>query len=208
MAFAGHSSGGAMAMLATVWFLEEYLRPNSSQTTRVSTSFIELSPYRPFGTDIFCTRNGKLAVTNRDAVLQLLLYSSQLISEAESTELHDDIEDFHANITGLELAGMWDEIIEMLKRYELLDEFEGHKEWIELGTKTNLYKYMQRWREHAERIEQESNSESCFWAEVEDLRSNNKSFEDMKQRILHTERDVLKWVQHGEIGKNLALQGL
>lgn len=48
--------------------------------------------------------------------------------------LHDDIKDFHANITGLELAGMWDEIIEMLKRYELLDEFEGHKEWIELGT--------------------------------------------------------------------------
>lgn len=74
--------------------------------------------------------------------------------------------------------------------------------------RTNLYKYMQRWREHAERIEQESNSESCFWAEVEDLRNNNKSFEDIKQRILHTERDVLKWVQHGEIGKNLAFQGL
>ncbi|KAI8018786.1 hypothetical protein LOK49_LG04G01999 [Camellia lanceoleosa] len=70
MVFAGHSSGGAMAMLATAWFLEEYLRPNSSQTTPV----------------------------------------------------------------WLELAGMWDESIEMLKRYELLDEFEGHKEWIELGT--------------------------------------------------------------------------
>lgn len=28
-----------MAMLATVWFLEEYLRPNSSQTTPVCVSF-------------------------------------------------------------------------------------------------------------------------------------------------------------------------
>ena len=48
------------------------------------TSFIALSPYRPFGTFVFCTGNGKLVVVkNPDAVLQLLFYSSQLTSEAD-----------------------------------------------------------------------------------------------------------------------------
>lgn len=43
------------------------------------SSFIELSPYRPLGTYVFCTGNGKLVViSNPDAVLQLLFYSFQL----------------------------------------------------------------------------------------------------------------------------------
>lgn len=51
-------------------------------------SFIELSPYRPFGTYIFCTGNGKLMVVeNPDAVLQLLFYSAQLNYETEIQEV-------------------------------------------------------------------------------------------------------------------------
>ncbi|OWM90464.1 hypothetical protein CDL15_Pgr014767 [Punica granatum] len=216
------------------------------------SSFVELSPYRPFGTYVFCYGNKKvLTVRNPDAVLQLLIYSSQLSSRDEGSEVAqmslsehlayktklDEIagnqeiycldkfrelplnseecadseaqtintalnelglsvrarlclraareaenhkianqkkidtnrdnmekamtvlegyrtscetrrvgyydsfklqkyqEDFMANIKRLELAGMWDEIIEMLKRYELPDGFEGEDSWVELGTK-------------------------------------------------------------------------
>jgi enhanced disease susceptibility 1 protein len=48
------------------------------------SSFIEPSPYRPFGTYVFCTGTGKLVViSNPDAVLQVLFYSSQLSTEEE-----------------------------------------------------------------------------------------------------------------------------
>lgn len=42
--------------------------------------------------------------------------------------------DFKANVARLELAGIWDETADMLKRYELPDSFEGSKDWIYLGT--------------------------------------------------------------------------
>lgn len=46
------------------------------------SNFIKLSPYRPFGTYVFCSTNGKLVVVeNPDAVLQMLFYCSQLSSE-------------------------------------------------------------------------------------------------------------------------------
>ncbi|BFG32644.1 hypothetical protein CerSpe_189180 [Prunus speciosa] len=46
--------------------------------------FIKLSPYKPFGTYVFCTGNGKLVVfKNPEAVLQTLFYSCQLSSETE-----------------------------------------------------------------------------------------------------------------------------
>ncbi|XAR50123.1 Carboxylesterase, partial [Bertholletia excelsa] len=317
------------------------------------TSFIELSPYRPFGTYVFCTGNGKLVVAkNPDAVLQLLFYSSQLSGETECQNIatrslkehlvyndelkeslemqnvayldshlqelplssngtaHGEIatihaalndlglstsarlslraagelekqkqrnqekinshkkaieerlvsiqkyridhavrrlgyydafkqqnyaEDFKANVKRLELAGMWDEIIEMLKRYELPDEFEGRKDWIELGTRyrrlvepldianyyrhlkhedtgpylikarPKRYRFTQRWLEHAERVPSDSRSESCFWAEVEDLKSRGKSFEEQKEKILQLQNDVLGWDQSGEIGKDVFL---
>ncbi|KAK2965149.1 hypothetical protein RJ640_005312 [Escallonia rubra] len=319
-------------------------------------SFIKLSPYRPFGTFIFCTGNGKLVVVkNPDAVLQMLFYSCQLSNAAEAAQvahrslnehlvyenelqeclvmqnvvyldqlegvplssniselnevaeinsalndlgmsargrlclraagelvkqkeknqekidsnknnirkglsmiqeykascklrkagyydafkLQKDIEDFNANVKRVELAGIWDEIIEMLKKYELPDGFEGQKEWIELGTEyrrlvepldiANYYRYLknedtgsyldmgrpkryrftQRWREHAERMEAGSISESSFLAEVEELRSisNKRSFEDMKDRILKLERQVLNWFQSNMIGEDVFLKG-
>ncbi|KAK7354110.1 hypothetical protein VNO80_19568 [Phaseolus coccineus] len=263
------------------------------------SNFVELSPYRPFGTYIFCNGNGQLIVVkNSDAVLQLLFHTAQLSDLAElpdvanvsilqhlsyEAELEGSLEmqnvvyleqleqlplssdgsdsdvstitaalnglglsirarlclraagelekqkqkneekiskefqdkgvasmrylenykttcevqkgkgyydafkvqkeenDFQANVKRLVLAGVWDEVIEMLKRYELPEEFEGKKEWIQRGTnfrrlvepldisnyhrhlknedtgpymifgRPKRYKYTQRWLEHFKR---------------------------------------------------------
>ncbi|KAE8703458.1 zinc finger CCCH domain-containing protein 5-like isoform X1 [Hibiscus syriacus] len=290
------------------------LMGNTNPILETVSSFIELSPYRPCGTFVFCSGHRKLvSVRNADAVLQLLFYSSQLRSENElksvaerslddhfnylselleslnkplvqldhlealplssngitaenivtNMALNDlglsararlclraagehkkqklsnqqrmdskkkDIEsglraleeyktksalcnvgyyeafkiskeedDFKANVKRLELTGIWDEIIEMLNRYELPEGFESRKDWIELAIKyrrivepldianyyrhaknedtgpymhkgrPRRYKYTQRWREHALRMPVGSSAESCFWAEVEEL---------------------------------------
>lgn len=51
-------------------------------------SFIAFSPYRPFGTYIFCTGCGKLIVIrNPEAVLQLLFFSAQSSHEAEAAQV-------------------------------------------------------------------------------------------------------------------------
>ncbi|PSS07824.1 Protein EDS1B like [Actinidia chinensis var. chinensis] len=330
-----------------------HLMGSTNSLLETVTSFIDLSPYRPFGTFVFCTGNGKLVVVkNPDAVLQLLFYSSQLTSEADirdvackclkehlgyenelqeslqmqnvaylddhlsetplsssgsvqgelatiNTALNDlglstrgrlclraagelqkqkqrnqdkidfnkkeiaeklesirkyktdrdvrkvgyydafklqnDPEDFQANVKRLEVVGLWDEIIEMLKRYALPDEFEGREEWIKLGTefrrlmepldianyyrhqknddtgpylikaRPKRYRFTQRWREHDKRIAQGSSSESCFWATVEELRNSDKPFEELKETIMDLERDIDRWAQHEEIGKDVFL---
>ena len=53
----------------------------------------------------------------------------------DSFKLQNEDDDFHANVSRLELAGMWDEIKEMLKEFELPDDFEKKREIIDLGTK-------------------------------------------------------------------------
>ncbi|XP_076882494.1 protein EDS1L-like [Bidens hawaiensis] len=227
------------------------LMGSTNSLLEVISSFVQLSPYRPSGTFIFCTGNGKLVcVTNQNAVLQILFYCCQPSDESQVRDaaskslqmyynnevsesvsgmqdvvyLDDDMEipssangnafgdiasvhtalndlglstrgrlclraahafekkrlenqqmidskiasiikmqdviaeyqkackdrnigyydafkiqkgtpDFNANVKRLELAGIWDEIVEMLKRYELPDGFESRPEWVELGTK-------------------------------------------------------------------------
>ncbi|KAF5730494.1 putative Disease resistance protein [Tripterygium wilfordii] len=278
------------------------------------SSFIELSPYTPSGTYVFCTRNQQhIVITDSEAVLQLLFYSSQLNAVIEQldiakrslndhlsyqNELQESLkmqnihvlrnlgnlplssdaadgerainmalndlglstkarlclraaaeyeerrlknqakiddqkadiekglstlqdyktkteicklgyydafklsratEDFEANVKRQELAGIWDEIIEMLKKYELPDGFELRKEWVDLGTRyrrivepldianyyrhlknedtgpymvrarPRRYRFAQRWFEHASKIPNKPILESCFWAEVEEL---------------------------------------
>ncbi|XP_072093862.1 protein EDS1L isoform X3 [Arachis hypogaea] len=56
------------------------------------------------------------------------------ISYYDAFKVHKDERDFKANVKRLELAGVWDHIMEMLKKYELPDEFESKAEWIERGT--------------------------------------------------------------------------
>ncbi|KAF5459843.1 hypothetical protein F2P56_019757 [Juglans regia] len=304
------------------------LMANTNLLSETLTSFIKFSPYRPFGTYIFCSGNGKLVVlTNPDAVLQLLFYSSQLSSETEveyiaskslqqhflysneSQDLHKknvydvnsnqletiplsgeevvgnstalnsaltdlglstrarlclrsagelekrkqknkadiiakkrDMEeamkvledyreksairkvgwydafklqeaepDFIANVKRLELAGIWDQIMEMLKIFELPDGFEGEKEWVELGTsyrrlvepldianfyrhlrnevsgpymirgRPKRYRYTQKWREHNLKMVPGASGESHFWAEVEELCRKTSSREEFER---------------------------
>ncbi|KAJ8753485.1 hypothetical protein K2173_022726 [Erythroxylum novogranatense] len=315
------------------------------------SNIIELSPYRPFGTYIFCAGNQKrIMIKNSDAILQLLFYSSQLSSLVERdsialrsikdhlnyvnelqessamqtvTLLDDnhleklplssdgvnnemvcialndlglssrarlclraaeelekqkkrnqeaidkkrgDIEtqlkkleaykskcelnkigyydafkisrsedDFKANIARLELAGIWDEIVEMLKRYELPDNFEAQEEWINLGTRyrhisepldiANYYRHLknedtgaymkrgrprryqctQRWREHAKRMTSPS-LESCFWAEVEELCLKTTTRPETEESIMRQINELKKWIESGEIGKDVLLE--
>ncbi|KAB1209904.1 hypothetical protein CJ030_MR6G029294 [Morella rubra] len=336
------------------------LMGNTNLLVETVTSFIPLSPYKPFGTYIFCTGNGSLVVlSNPDAVLQLLFYSCQLGSETEGTEIahrsleqhlgyenelqdslqmqvvHDvgltelanlplsggdnsalndlglstgarlclraaaelekrkqrnkayfrmpswtresletkpiskkdemkkamqvlddyrkmtavrnvgyydafklqkTADDFNANVKRLELAGIWDEIIEMLKRYELPDGFERDGEWIKLGTRyrrlvepldianyyrhsknedtgpytirgrPKRYRYTQRWREHAERMVPGSSGESHFWADVEELRLNKDGFEKVKDEVLELENNLLKWVNGKDLDEDVLLE--
>ncbi|GAA0173516.1 hypothetical protein LIER_27113 [Lithospermum erythrorhizon] len=301
-----------------------HLKECTNPLLETFSSFVSLSPYRPSGTFVFCTCNGKLVIVdNPDAVLQMLFYCAQLDESTEvadasfgslkihleyETELQNslfkmnqdvdwlnsladiplmydsssfhfgaastmdstlnelglserarlclraagesekqkqrnqekmdqnkdkirqglmkieeyktkcdfrkigyydafklqrDTTDFYANVNRLELAGMWDEIVEMLKRYELPDGFESCKEWIELGTKfrrllepldiANYYRHLknddtgpymkrarpkrysftQNWLEHAERMATNKSTESWFWAEVEEVRAES-----------------------------------
>ncbi|KAK7411510.1 hypothetical protein VNO78_02944 [Psophocarpus tetragonolobus] len=101
----------------------------------------------------------------------------------DAFKVQREANDFQANVKRLVLAGVWDEVIEMLKRYELPDEFEGMPKWIELGTnfrrlvepldianyhrhlknedtgpymiraRPKRYRYTQRWLEHAKRVQ-------------------------------------------------------
>nr|POE67665.1 isoform 2 of protein eds1 [Quercus suber] len=112
----------------------------------------------------------------------------------DAFKLQETSKDFDSNVKRLELAGIWDEIIEMLKMYELPNAFEGLIDWVLLGTRYHRlvepldianyyrhlknedigaymikgrpkhYRFTQRWHEHAERMPIESSGESCFWA--------------------------------------------
>ena len=151
--------------------------------------------------------------------------------------------DFDANVSRLVLAGIWDEVIEMLRRSELPDEFENREELIELGTlyrrlvepldianyyrnlknedtgtymtrgRPKRYRYAQRWLEHAEKKPSGWRSESCFWAEVEELCSiktgcNNGPLQDTKkQKIQQLQKRLIEWIHDGCLGKDVVLEG-
>ncbi|XP_018721065.2 protein EDS1 [Eucalyptus grandis] len=53
----------------------------------------------------------------------------------DAFKLQKKEEDFKANVKRLELAAIWDEIVEMLRLRQLPDEFEVDKEWVDLGTR-------------------------------------------------------------------------
>ncbi|XP_050377981.1 uncharacterized protein LOC126795186 isoform X1 [Argentina anserina] len=126
-------------------------------------------------------------------------FNAEKVGYYDAFKKQDEKRDFNANVMRLVLAGIWDEIIEMLKRYDLPDEFEGEDEWIKLGTKfrrlvepldianyyrhaknedtgaymikgrPRRYRYPQQWLEKQLGWEKDSCGESCFWAHVEEL---------------------------------------
>ncbi|XP_010550668.1 PREDICTED: protein EDS1-like [Tarenaya hassleriana] len=291
------------------------LMGNTNPLLETFSSFIELSPYRPFGTYVFCSGETPLAVNNADAILQILFYSSQLSEQREwSSVLFQSIKDHHkyeklpeflgtnlyhldqlrlssdggdfhansisaalsisgrlcvlaaieaenqryenqkkvqkkqgeieskldwmekyktkceaprtgyfdsfkasnedldfeANVKRAQLAGIFDEVLGLLKIYQLPDSFEECKEWINLATKyrrlvepldianyyrhlknedtgaymdngrPNRYKYAQRWFEHG-RWKQGSDLENIFSTKVKAL--NLGSEQDIKEKL-------------------------
>lgn len=157
----------------------------------------------------------------------------------DTFKLQKDPDDFNANVKRLELAGLWDEILEMLRRYVLPDSFESRAEWVRLGTtyrqmvepldianyyrhsknedtgpyitngRPKRYKCVQRWLEQSQRMATGSSLESCFWAMVEDLctdSSNNKPYEDVREKVLELEREVLRWTTNEKLGRDVLLQ--
>lgn len=149
----------------------------------------------------------------------------------DAFKLQKNKDDFDANVKRQELAGYWDEILSLLKAYELPDEFECREEWVEIGTRyrrlvepldianyyglllnentgpymgrgrPNRYKYTQRWREHTLNLPLGSSLESCFWAEVEELCQGK--FEEVKERVLQLEGEISKWLCDKEIGMDV-----
>lgn len=67
------------------------LMGTTEATLETIANFVPLSLYRPFGTYIFCTTSGnegkQIVIKNPDAVLQVMFFSAQLSSEAESDEV-------------------------------------------------------------------------------------------------------------------------
>ncbi|KAI3454588.1 hypothetical protein Pfo_011251 [Paulownia fortunei] len=185
--------------------------------------------------------NQKKIDSNKDTIKEALkkIQEYQTSCEIRKVGYYDafkiqrEITDFNANVKRLELSGIWDEIVEMIKRYELPDGFEGRKEWIELGTlfrrllepldianyyrhlknedtgpymvkaRPKRYRFTQKWREHAERMPVGLSSETTFWAEVEELRV--KPYGQVKDIVLRLEEQVLTWVSGGWLGKDVFL---
>ncbi|KAG8379072.1 hypothetical protein BUALT_Bualt07G0050200 [Buddleja alternifolia] len=186
-------------------------------------------------------RNQRKIDSNKDTIKEALKKIQEYKTSCEirkvgyydAFKIQKDTNDFDANIKRVELTGIWDEIIEMIKRRELPDGFEVRKEWIELGTvfrrlvepldianyyrhaknedtgpymagaRPRRYRFPQKWHEHAERMPVGSSSETTFWAEVEELRG--KPYGEVKDKILRVEEQVLGWISGGLIGKDVFL---
>ncbi|KAM7479947.1 hypothetical protein LguiA_028160 [Lonicera macranthoides] len=189
--------------------------------------------------------NQKKMDSKKDTIRQVLArieeykrwWETRGVTHYDAFKLQKERRDFEANVARLELAGIWDELIEMLKRYELPDGFEGMEGWIELGTefrrlvepldianyyrhlknedtgpylgrpRPKRYRFTQRWREHDLQMPVDSSWESCFLAKVEELRTSKESFEKLKEDILKVEKKVFEWVSRGELGNGVFLQG-
>jgi enhanced disease susceptibility 1 protein len=173
----------------------------------------------------------------RKGLSEILQYKqwceSHGITYYDSFKLQKDKKDFEANIARLDIVGIWDELIEMLKRSELPDNFEGRKDWIELGTefrrlvepldisnyyrhlknedtgaymaraRPKRYRFTQRWREHQLNLPVNTCSETCFLARVEELRVSETNMKE----ALKLEHDVFGWVRDGELGTDVFIKG-
>ncbi|GJU08760.1 EDS1L-like protein [Tanacetum coccineum] len=109
-----------------------------------------------------------------------------------------------ANVKRLELAGIWDEIVEMLKRDELPDGFESNDDWIKLGTKfrklvepldiANYYRH--------------SKDEDIGMYLREGSRPKQpkrKMYEKTEEQIIDLKKQVNEWVEKEEVGKDVFL---
>ncbi|KAL4184993.1 hypothetical protein AMTRI_Chr10g3820 [Amborella trichopoda] len=135
--------------------------------------------------------------------------------------------DFKANVTRLQLAGLWDVVIALLRDHQLPDIFETNPEWVRKATtyrhlvepldianyyrharnkdggpyldkgRPRRYKYAQKWLERSEpKIGSPKFDSSWLMAEVEEM-LRERSFIDMKEKVLDFEMEMLGWKNEG-----------
>ncbi|XP_031492542.1 protein EDS1L-like [Nymphaea colorata] len=56
----------------------------------------------------------------------------------DAFKMQEHESDFNANVHRLELVGLWEEVRELLKVFELPDSFEVNPEWVALGTRIRV----------------------------------------------------------------------
>ena len=142
--------------------------------------------------------------------LQLSEVWDEIIEKLRSYELPDE---FEGNPEWVELGKRFRRLVEPVD----VANYYRHVRQIEAGTymvkgRPGRYRYTQRWLEHAERRRvEEGYTESCFWAEVEDLcnitSNNNGLFEDVKERVVRLENQIKTWIEKGELDKDVLLEG-
>ncbi|CAI9264926.1 unnamed protein product [Lactuca saligna] len=135
-----------------------------------------------------------------DILSEIRNYKDTNVDYYEAFKLQNEKADFQANMNRLELAKIWDVIVEMVMREDLPDEFEGREDWVEVGTvfrrlvepldianyyrhlkgdgymkyRPKRYKFTQRWYEHANGMDfDEVVCESSFVAEVEEIQKQD-----------------------------------
>ncbi|ERM96883.1 hypothetical protein AMTR_s00074p00016180 [Amborella trichopoda] len=139
----------------------------------------------------------------------------------------NNTKDFKANVTRLQLAGLWDEVIALLRDHQLPDIFETNPEWVGKATtyrrlvepldianyyrharnkdcgpymdkgRPRRYKYPQKWLERSEpKIGSPKFDSSWLMAEVEEM-LRERSFIDMKEKVLDFEMEMLGWKNEG-----------
>ncbi|MED6174888.1 defense response, partial [Stylosanthes scabra] len=81
------------------------LKGSTNLLLETVTNFVDLSPYKPFGTFVFCAGDGQLTVIrNADAVLQILFHSaqtsdlSQVSDVANNSILQHQIQNYEAEL--------------------------------------------------------------------------------------------------------------
>lgn len=153
----------------------------------------------------------------------------------DAFKIQKDGEDFQENVRRLELAGIWDEIVEMLKRYELPDGFESREDWIKLGTKfrklvepldiANYYRhskdedtgtylrdggrpkrYKFTQRWREHALRLKEGSSSETTFWAKVEQIRRKPFEETKEQIVALEKEVAEWVQKEEVEKDVFLE--
>ncbi|XP_023733648.1 protein EDS1 [Lactuca sativa] len=150
-----------------------------------------------------------------DILSEIRNYKDSNVDYYEAFKLQNEKADFQANMNRLELAKIWDVIVEMVMREDLPDEFEGREDWVEVGTvfrrlvepldianyyrhlkgdgymkyRPKRYKFTQRWYEHANCMDfDEVVCESSFVAEVEEIKK--QVFETKKKSVEKGKEEV------------------
>ncbi|KAL8261334.1 hypothetical protein R6Q59_025383 [Mikania micrantha] len=153
----------------------------------------------------------------------------------DAFKIQKGTQDFNANVKRLELAGIWDEIVEMLKRYELPDGFESREEWIKLGTNfrklvepldiANYYRhskdedtgtylrdggrpkrYKYTQRWHEHANKLSEGSSSETIFWAKVEEMRRKPFEEVKEQMAGLEQQVSEWVQKRELEPDVFLE--